>query len=714
LISKWSVLNRILPLGSKRRAAARILLKLIKYAINPRLAVYTVTEKFKMLLFRVLIKIDTVNEVKVQEHYRQIETYNEKGFIFIRGWAIDKKIHGSLSSISIIIDNKEYKADIGLERSDIAKKFKSAGYAQSGFKVAVPVRDLSGNIIIPTLKAVTKSNDQFLRPCFKILIRESPYYLWMSKNEVLEQQLCKQKVHNFRFQPLLSIIIRATVDMKNLLPELLESIRNQIYSHFEIIIAGSKMIIEEVNNICKSLYHDECFPEITPVECELEADAIPYRAVRKAAGDYISIVNGCDTLAPDALFELVRMINKNRNIDFIYSDEDAISINGKVRFNPQFKPQWSPDTLRSYNYIGHLVLFKNTIIKRLSSSSIEDEDAAYYDLVLRCSEIAQDITHIPKILYHKRERKNIGLHVNLKMTSPLFTTDGTELHSLLTSDTLSKYTINRDQNVDIHLKPDYSIIILNVDSSENIIPLVESLIDLEKEGDIEIIIGDKEFTNSVVKKFYESEKSKIRVYNELSSSDSCDYNFLVSRYAHGKFLGFLKNSMRIQSVSFIDSVKSAFKVKNIGCIGTILVDEYSNLKYGGTFIEEHDHHKYLPSNYVTDNIRDIFKEKYDGNVPALTGTCLFCRKDDFIALDGFDENYKNGLYDVDFCLKFLRFGRKNIILNEENRVRGTIHSRMDIDKKQKDYEYYLWKWKTYLDAEIMGSKLNKMPSGAKI
>jgi len=699
----------MLPLGSKRRATARFILKLIRYLINPRLAIYTVTEKFKMLLSRVIVNIDTVNDVKVQAGCRQVETYNENGFIFIKGWAIDKKIHDSLSSISIIIDNKEYKADVGLERIDIAKKFKIAAYTQTGFKVAVPIRELSGNSIIPTLKAVTKSNDRFLLPCFKILIKENSYYLWISKNELSEQQLLKQKVHKFRFIPLLSIIIRVTEDMKNLLPELLESLINQTYIHYELILAGSKAIINEAKNMCQVIQNNRHFSEITLVECELGINAIPYCAIRKATGDYISIVNDCDTLAPDALFEIVRVINKNRDVDFIYSDEDTINANGLVRSNPQFKPQWSPDTLRSCNYIGRLVSFKKTLVKGLNLSSIEDEDAAYYALVLRCTEMAQKIVHIPKILYYKRERKEKKLRDDLRRINPLFTTDGTELRTLLASDTLSKFINTQDQSPDTGSQPEFTIIILNMDQSQNIIPCVESLIRLKIEKGIEIVIGDKDPSNSSVINFYKSVKSKIHVYNGLSSSLSYNYNFLVSRFAHGKFFGFLHNSMRIQSASFLDSVKSTLKGKNTGCIGPILVDEHNNIKYSGIFIGENDHHKYLPFNYVIDDFRAVFKENADINVPAVSGTCLFCMKDDFFSFDGFDENYMYGLYDVDFCLKLLRSGRKNIILNEASKVHDVLRADAGTDEKQKDREYYLWKWRTYLDTAVMGSKLNKVP-----
>jgi len=714
LISRWSVLNRILPLGSKRRGAARFILKLIKYTINPRLTFYTVTEKFKWLLYRVIIKIDTVNDVKVLESYRKIETYNKNGFLFIQGWAIDKRIHDSLSSLSILIDNKEYKAEIGMERRDIVKKFKSAGYAKSGFKIAVPVPDLSVNTIFPSIKAITKNKDQYLRPCFKIIIKESPYYLWMSKNELSEQQLLKQKIHKFRFLPLLSIIIRVTMDMKNLLSELLESLIKQTYLHFEPILVGSKAIINEAKNMCQAIHYERQFPEITLVECELDTDAIPYCAIRKATGDYISIVNDCDTLAPDALFEIVRVINKNRDVDFIYSDEDTINENGLFRSNPQFKPQWSPDMLRSCNYIGRLVSFKKTLVEGLNLSSIEDEDAAYYDLVLRCTEMAQKIAHIPKILYHKRVRKENKLHADLKKINPLFTTDGTELRTLLTGDTLTSYNNTQNQSTDKHSNPDFTIIILNKDSSENIVPLVESLISLKKERGIEIVIGDMGSTNRSVLKFYESVKSRISVHKEFSSNFSYNYNFLVSHFAHGKYLGFLHNNIRIQNVSFLNTVESAFKKRNVGCIGTKLVDEHGILKHSGIFIGEDDQHKYLPLNYLKDKIKDVFKEKNNVNVPAVSGACMFCKKDDFISLDGFDEHYKNDLYDIDLCLKFLRNGRSNIILNVENIIHGTLRSHLGANKKQKDREYYLWKWKTYLDANVIGSKINKVSSSAKM
>ena len=104
-----------------------------------------------------------------------------------------------------------------------------------------------------------------------------------------------------------------------------------------------------------------------------------------------------------AFYEVVKALNENPELDLIYSDEDKIDMQGN-RFDPAFKPDWSPDLLLGTNYISHLGVYRRSIMNEIGGFRPGFEGSQDYDLVLRFTEktTAQRIHHIPKVLYYWR------------------------------------------------------------------------------------------------------------------------------------------------------------------------------------------------------------------------------------------------------------------------------------------------------------------------
>src|SRR5439155_25483488 len=104
-------------------------------------------------------------------------------------------------------------------------------------------------------------------------------------------------------------------------------------------------------------------------------------AIALATGAYVALLDHDDTLAPFALFEVVRALNDRPDADVIYSDEDKLSPDGTRRLEPIFKPDWSPDTLRSYNYVCHLAVYRRALLDELSGFRAGFDGSQDYDLV---------------------------------------------------------------------------------------------------------------------------------------------------------------------------------------------------------------------------------------------------------------------------------------------------------------------------------------------
>ena len=112
-----------------------------------------------------------------------------------------------------------------------------------------------------------------------------------------------------------------------------------------------------------------------------------------------------DILYPEALYEVVKKINEQPNVDIIYTDEDKIDEFGN-RVEPFFKPDWSPNLLMSCNYITHFTVMTTDLVKSLGGFCEEFEGSQDYDLLLRATDDKRIIEHIPKILYGWRKIPN--------------------------------------------------------------------------------------------------------------------------------------------------------------------------------------------------------------------------------------------------------------------------------------------------------------------
>ena len=120
-----------------------------------------------------------------------------------------------------------------------------------------------------------------------------------------------------------------------------------------------------------------------------------------ANGEFVVFLDHDDRLHPHALATVVAYLNKDKEIDILYSDEDKLDEYGN-RKEPFFKPEWSPDLLLSQNYTCHLSVYRKTLIDKLNGVRAGTEGAQDYDLILRATEQTDKIQHIPHVLYHWR------------------------------------------------------------------------------------------------------------------------------------------------------------------------------------------------------------------------------------------------------------------------------------------------------------------------
>src|SRR5262245_20020011 len=225
------------------------------------------------------------------------------------------------------------------------------------------------------------------------------YRRWIKKHEPSAAELARQRAHRCARTPKLSVVVPVYNPPAAFLQAMIDSVRSQTYANWEICLADASTA-EHVRPILEQAAGDPRIRvKFLPANGGIVGNS--NAAAELASGDYLGLLDHDDTLAPFALFEIAAALNEHPDATFLYSDEDKLDTHGE-RVEPNFKPDWSPETLRSRNYICHFTAIKRELFAAIGGFRPGFDGSQDYDLVLRATERAHCIVHIPHVLYHWR------------------------------------------------------------------------------------------------------------------------------------------------------------------------------------------------------------------------------------------------------------------------------------------------------------------------
>lgn len=243
--------------------------------------------------------------------------------------------------------------------------------------------------------------------------KENPIDRAYRRNYALQQpdeaKLAAQKnaAGQFAYRPLVSIVVPTYRTDERMLRDMIESVLAQTYDKWELILAdGTDDADAYIGRVAESY---QC-KQIRYLKLEHNGgiSANTNEGLKRARGEYIAFMDHDDLLSPDALFAMVEQINEgHRNgvaPELIYSDEDKVSEDGLMHFEPHFKPDYNEELLNQYNYVCHFLMIHKSLLVQVGMLDSAYDGAQDYDFVLRCTEVLpqERIAHVSKIVYHWR------------------------------------------------------------------------------------------------------------------------------------------------------------------------------------------------------------------------------------------------------------------------------------------------------------------------
>lgn len=483
---------------------------------------------------------------------------------------------------------------------------------------------------------------------------EKIYKKWIDKNEPNKEDLAKQKNTKFDINPKISIVVPVYNTPENFFAELVQSLQNQTYSNWELCLAdGSPEPIKYMQEYPKK---DSSRIKYKIIGENKGISGNTNEALTLATGDYIGLLDHDDLLPAFSLFEIVKVINENPGAEFIYSDEDKLERLKGPRYGVFFKPDFSPYTLNSANYICHFSVFKKELMDKLGGFRSEYDGSQDFDIVARASELTQNIIHIPKVLYHWRAHKNstaqnsdskpyafeigkkvIKDHIKRSLDTDVEVTDG-----LTPGSYEVKYIV----------KENYKVSII-IDGTNMLKEQINSLIEKVKIStykNYEIII----ITNEKLEEKYKTVKLTNNIFE--------DYNKAVS-LAEGKyFIIFDENLINIDKASYIEDLVGICQDPNVGIVGTKLYNEQNQVEHSGIILGMNGIGDFLYKGAPKDIGTYMQRLLIIHNVMCVYVKYAMIDKAVFEKIRGFTTEYIELAVSIDTCLKILQ-QQKQVVIN---------------------------------------------------
>lgn len=485
------------------------------------------------------------------------------------------------------------------------------------------------------------------------------YDEWFNATKVTEEELERQRNTKFEFAPMISIIVATFNTKEEYLKEMIDSIRNQSYSNWQLCI-GDGSTNDSVEKYVKEHYGDDSRIVFKKLEKNYGISGNMNGALELVTGDYVGLFDHDDLLTPDCLYEFVASMQEVHH-DCVYSDEDKLNDKTKKFEDPHFKPDFSIDLLCSHNYITHFFVVNMDIVRKVGGMRSEYDGSQDHDFIFRCVEQANSVHHVPKILYHWRMHPlSTAMDPESKMYCYTSGKKAIESHFKRVGIDATVEMLPRPLYGMYHCKykvkdhPLVSILIPNYNHKDLLKGCIESLMNVNTYSNMEIVIVENNSTEQEIFDYYkelEETYSNVKViYYEGDFNYSKINNYGV-KYTHGEYILFLNNDTKVIEPDSIEDMLGVCQREDVGVVGAKLLYEDDTVQHCGVVVGYHGYATAAFSLIDRNDFGYMGRPRVSWDVSAVTAACLMTKREIFDEVDGFDEDFKVACNDVDLCLK---------------------------------------------------------------
>jgi O-antigen biosynthesis protein len=493
-------------------------------------------------------------------------------------------------------------------------------------------------------------------------------------------QRMRESARSWDTQPLVSIVMPTYDPRPRFLKAAIDSVRAQAYERWELCIVDDGSPTSAAAKTVAG-YARESRIRFTERRVNEGIAAASQVAADMAGGDLLAFLDHDDALRPHALFEMVDYLREHPGCELLYSDEDRIDPWGR-RAWAHLKPDWSPELMDSCNYMSHFTVIRRDLFDRAGGFRRGFDGAQDYDLYLRCAELAPEIGHVREVLYGWR------MHEGSAASSGLAKPEAFLAGARVLEDKLARTgetgTVNEGAWKGLyHLsrpvagRPSVAVVIPTRDAVEL---LRESVALVEREAatrDVRLVIVDNDSADPATLEYLQQCGHTV-VHGPGAFNFSRLVNLGVAATGDVDHVLLLNNDIVSAEPGWLDVLLEHSQRPGIGAVGARLL-----------YVDGKPQHEGIRVGAEGGAAINLDLSAYFGmglacrTVSAVTGACLMVKRSLWEDMHGFDETLRVAFNDVDFCLRLLRAGYRNVytplaeLIHKESATRGRRHPAED-------------------------------------
>jgi GT2 family glycosyltransferase/SAM-dependent methyltransferase len=623
-------------------------------------------------------------------------TLSREPQILIHGWAIAES---GIWTLELLLDGTtRIPVEYGRRRPDVWDAYPDFnGSGTSGFTGSLDTSSLDDGAHFLLVNIHTNRGHVLAKRQEFMLVSQSPYEIWMTRNTPSAAAVGKMKedARTLAYQPLISIVTPLYRTPLKFLDACVHSVFDQIYKNWQLCLVDDGSADPALTRRVEEYQRHDPRVKFRALPANLGISGATNECLALATGEFVAFLDHDDTLSNTALYEVVKRLNAERDLDVLYSDEDKITTDDH-HFNYFFKPDWSPELFLSSNYICHFLVVRRRLIEQVGGLRLGFEGSQDYDLMLRVVEQTSKIRRIPKVLYHWRSHPQ----------STASATEQKPMASRAGYNALVEHLQRIGEKADVielcpgryriqyHLSGTPEIrIVIPTGGSRLLKDAVRSVIEKTTYPNYSIVVVDNSRDGGVPLLLAEELRQSNRIKVLDRKGQPFNFSALCNagvRDFKGDYLLFLNDDTTVITSDWLEALMEHAQHSSVGAVGGLLLFPDLKIQHAGVLLgiygigghafrllDSREHHYFM------------FPE-VTRNCSAVTGACLMTRRQSFEEVGGFDEkNLPTCFQDVDFCLKLVEKGYRIVytpyarLLHHESATKSSIAEGYEIEYMHK-------------------------------
>ncbi len=490
---------------------------------------------------------------------------------------------------------------------------------------------------------------------------EADYGQWCVQNAPALEELDAQRRRKWTAPARISVVVPLYNTPERFLREMIESVQKQTYPHWELCLADGSTDASEVGTIVGEYLADERI-RYQKLEKNLGLSGNTNEAIRMATGAYLAFLDHDDLLEENALYEAACEISRS-GADVIYTDEDKIRGDTGERFQPNLKPDFNPDLLRANNYICHLLLVRRALAEQVGGLDDAFDGAQDHEFLFRCTEKAEGIAHIPKVLYHWR------VHAASTADNPLSKKYAYDAGKRAVLEHIRRCGEDAEvtdtkfpgfYRVKYRLpgEPLVSIVIPNKDEAQTLRDCLESIRQKSTYHNYEILIIENNSVQPETFAYYKEIDGKdgIRVLYWKEGFNYSALNNFGYAHAKGDYIVCLNNDITVITPDWLERLLGQCMRRDVGIVGARLYFPDDTIQHAGVIVGIGGVAGALFVGMPRERSGYLRKAILQQDLSAVTAACMMVDRRAWEAAGGFDEVLAVAFNDIDFCLRVRQKG----------------------------------------------------------